>query len=185
MSEETITGAEPEQTVDYKAEYEKEKEKYENIKKAMLEERGKRKEKDEALKSKEEDYERLQKAEQKSIEDDKKRKGKYEELLAEKTSLIEELQSKATKYDELISKQNESEKNKLSAIETEIPDEVKEKYAWVLSKLDNSWKIEFYEGIKETIKKPDFDWWAGDNKTPPEQSEWVEWDMVNLINQLG
>jgi len=154
---------------------------YENMQKALKEEREQRKK----VSSEAED---LKKFKADLDEKEKKKKWQYEELLSEKETLITQLSEKAKNWDDYLTDKQLKMKERLETIEKSYPKELSEKFWSIISRLDEEWKLEFYEtSIKEfeEIKKnwsykstPEWDWkWSFDKYN---QAKWKRsiWDMI-------
>jgi len=157
---------------------------YENMQKAMNEERAKRKEKDSKNSEIQTEYDRLKAEESKRLEEEKKKKWKFEELLQEKNSLIEELKEKAENWEKFQSAQKEKVTLELAEIESKVPQEVKEQNSLILNKLDEEGKIAFYNKLLELSKKPDFSSKTEtndiNNKPNPEKGD-LDWMLDNIM----
>jgi len=161
-------------------------EEIENYKKAVKEERERRRQEAEEKEKLITELSELQAFKKELEEKETKKKGKYEELIAEKDKQIVELtekiggiETKATKYDEFLTKSLEE---KLSKIPEEKQEFVKKVLDWKahddqLTLLD--WFIEDYS-TKDFKSKPKDDW-----ADPKDTSKYDEarktWDLQWII----
>lgn len=118
---------------------------YENMQKALKEERDQRKARDEKLST----YEQKEKEEQEKA---MKAKGKFEELLTEKEKLLNDLMPKAKARDDYLTAKEQKMKEQLETMDKEYPKELKEKYGSIMEKLDAEAKIEFMTKTKGEIE---------------------------------
>jgi len=147
---------------------------YENMQKAMKEEREARKERDAKLT----ELEAKEKAEN---EKKLKEKGKYEELLAEKEKLLEEISPKAKAWEEYETKKKEEITSKLLEMEKNYPQDLKEKFSSIIEKLDEEAKLDFYtktfEEKKDAEKQKAF-------KTAPQGDAWNHKPEAKTIQDM-
>jgi chromosome segregation ATPase len=141
-------------------------EEVENYKKALKEEREKRKQETEDKENMKTQLSELQDFKKDLEEKEAKKKGKYEDLILEKDNQIKELsekiswiETKATKYDEFLTKNLDEKMSK-------IPDEKKEFIKKVLDWKPHDEQLTLLDGFIEDYSNPDF-------KAKP-KNEWEE-----------